>query len=659
MSLEHILVVDDEKRIVENITLCLKREGFQATGAYDGDEALRIFKKQRFDLVLLDVSMPGMNGYEVMEHIFAIDKEALIIIITGYASVESAIKALKIGAWDYLKKPFEYADLVKTVKNALSQKKLIADKKAVSARLEASEKQYEYMVNNSPDLIFTLDQKGCFTFANHQFEKVLGFAKNDLIGTGFETIIHEEDLSKASILTGLKENDQLSYDQLSNDQLLTDGQDILLRFKKAETKISQYDPYESFAFMELKATPMNMPASDTRDEFIGVYAVARDVTERVTLEDQLRQAQKMDAIGTLAGGIAHDFNNILMGIQGYASLVKSEFEQGSNEYKRLANIDAYVFSGAEMARQLLGFAQKTSKETSLINLNYLLKITAKLFGRTKKDISIEQNLDKQLWGTLVDEGLIKQVLMNLFVNACQAMPGGGKMLIKSENVVVDESGIERSGAYVKVTVADTGVGIDEEIITRIFDPFFTTKERGKGTGLGLATAYGIIKSHKGIFKVKSKPGKGSAFMFFLPASRTKVTPGKVSVEKEMIFNGKGMVLLVDDEKGVIEVCSEMLEHLGFQVKAVSNGVEAIEFLKIKNQKIDLVILDMVMPLMNGEETFEKIRALDPEMRILVSSGYSRETEIEKMMKKGCNGFISKPFDIVKLSEKLNTIFKTT
>jgi len=555
----------------------LKREGFQTTGAYDGDEALRIFEKQRFDLVLLDVSMPGMNGYDVMEHIFAIDEEALIIIITGYASVESAIKALKIGAWDYLKKPFEYADLVKTVKNALSQKKLLADKKAVSARLEASEKQYEYMVNNSPDLIFTLDQNGCFTFVNNQFEKVLGFAKKDLIGIGFENIVHKEDVSKASVLAGLKE-----FDQQPND-----GQDMLLRFKKAGTKTSQYDPYESFAFMELKATPMNMPASDTKDEFNGVYAVARDVTERVTLEDQLRQAQKMDAIGTLAGGIAHDFNNILMGIQGYASLVKSEFEQGSNEYKRLANIDAYVFSGAEMAKQLLGFAQKTSKKTSLINLNYLLKMTAKLFGRTKKDIRIDQHLDKQLWGTVVDEGLIKQVLMNLFVNAWQAMPGGGKILIKSENVVADESGLEKSGAYVKISVTDTGIGMNDEIITRIFEPFFTTKKRGQGTGLGLATAYGIIKSHKGIFKVKSKIGKGSSFMFFLPATRTKITPGKTTVENEKIFNGNGLVLLVDDEKGVIEVCSEMLEHLGFEVKAVSNGVEAIEVLKTKGQKMTL------------------------------------------------------------------------
>ncbi|WP_457552884.1 response regulator [Desulfobacula sp.] len=653
MSAEHILVVDDEPRIVENIILCLKREGFQTTGAYDGNEALRIFDQQKFDLVLLDVSMPGMNGYEVMEHIFAIDKEVLIIIITGYASVESAIKALKIGAWDYLKKPFEYADLTKTVKNALAQKKLIADKKAVSARLAASERRYEYMVNNSPDLIFTLDQQGCFTFVSHQFERVLGFSKKNLIGTLFEDILHEDDISKASALTHFK----------SSDKKVNDGLDLVFRFKKAVNKTSQYDPYESFAFMELKATAMQLPASDRREEFKGVYAVARDVTERVTLEDQLRQAQKMDAIGTLAGGIAHDFNNILMGIQGYASLVKSGFEQGSDEYKRLANIDAYVFSGAEMAKQLLGFAQKSNQETCLLNLNYLLKMTAKLFGRTKKDIRIDQDLDKELWGTIVDEGLIKQVLMNLFVNAWQAMPNGGRIIIKSENIVVNESkkdelGLEKSGAYVKVTVTDTGIGMDDEIITRIFDPFFTTKERGQGTGLGLATAYGIIKSHKGIFKVNSQPGKGSSFMFFLPASQTKVTRNNVPEQKEMIINGKGTILLVDDEERVIEVCSEMLEHLGYQVKAVSNGVEAIAFLKAGDQKIDLVMLDMIMPRMNGEETFKKIRELDPGMRILVSSGYSRESEIEKMMKKGCNGFILKPFDMATLSEKLNTVFNS-
>ena len=611
MRSEQILVVDDEQRIVENITLCLEREGFQTMSAHDGNQAVRVFEQQRFDLVLLDVNMPGMDGYEVMEHIFRIDEDVLIIIITGYASVESAIQALKIGAWDYLKKPFEFADLIKTVKNALAQKKLLADKKAICARLEASEKQYEYMVNNSPDLIFTLNTDGCFTFVNHQFERVLGFSKEDLLGTRFTDILHTDDRSSAPTLLKFEEH----------DRTINDGQEMHLRFKKAKIKRSPYDPYDSIAFMELKATPMRLPASNNRKAFNGVYAVARDVTDRVTLEDQLRQAQKMEAIGTLAGGIAHDFNNILMGIQGYASLVKSGFDPDSDEYKRLASIDEYVFNGAEMAKQLLGFAQKTCQETCLINLNFLLKMSVKMFARTKKDILIEHFLEKELWGTVVDEGQIKQVLLNLFVNAWHAMPDGGKIIVRSENVIVDEfkaaeSGLETAGHYVKVVVSDTGMGIEDKIVSRIFDPFFTTKTRGHGTGLGLATAYGIIKSHKGIFKVETKLGKGSSFIFFLPAEPARIDCQKELKEKNTIFNGKGIILLVDDEKGVIEVCSEMLESLGYQVESVSSGTEAMAVLAAGKFKIDLVILDMVMPLMNGQETFEKIRQFDPKMKAI-------------------------------------------
>ncbi len=646
MKPEKILVVDDERRIVENIARCLTREGFQVVGAYDGDEAVSAFEQEGFDLVLLDISMPGMNGYEVMEHILEMDRDAMIIIMTGFASVESAVKALKIGAWDYLKKPFEFADLVKTVKNAARQRNLIMEKKAFAARLEASERQYEYMVNNSPDLIFTLDPSGCFTFVNRQFETVLGVAMDQLIGRHFSEILHKDDRRRASGLVSA---------------VLPGGPfEINVRFKKVVRTRKALDPYDAFAFMELKASPIPMAGKEARGA--GVYAVARDVTERQKLEAQLRQAQKMEAIGTLAGGIAHDFNNILMGIQGYASLVRSGFDRDSDVFKRLASIDEYVNNGAEMARQLLGFAQKNYHESYPLNINYLLKMSAKMFGRTKKDILIEQDLEKQLWSTVVDEGQIKQVLMNLYVNAWQAMPRGGKIKVSSRNIRIgdrqkDALGLAKSGTYVMVCVADTGVGMDKATMARIFDPFFTTKSRGQGTGLGLATAYGIVKSHKGAFKVESTPGEGTAFMFFLPASKSRVKTCTLDQNcKEILISGKGKILLIDDEKGVIEVCSEMLETLGYQVFPAQSGKEAIRLFKEHGSEIDLVILDMVMPEMSGMQTLKAIRNLRADVKVLVCSGYSREDEIRQMVDKGCDDYLLKPFDVAMLSEKLQSVF---
>jgi len=658
MKPEQILVVDDEKRIVDSIVRCLTSQGFRVFCAYDGLQAVTLFNTHKFDLVLMDISMPDMDGYEAMARMFEIDAEALVIIMTGFASVESAVSAVKQGAWDYLKKPFEFADLLKTVNNGIAQRKLIAEKKLYAARLEASEKKYQYMIDNSPDLIFTLDENFCFSFANQQFEYLLGYLPLELKGTPFDAILHEDDRGK---LPRLFQADGPPTRGLSPGCSIA----LNLRFKKTGAGENGYDPYSDFAFIEMKASVLTLPDIKSIHDFRGIYAVARDVTERIQLETQFRQAQKMETIGTLAGGIAHDFNNILMSIQGYTSLVKIGFNRDSEEYKRLSNIDEYVHNGAEMARQLLDFSRKNSRQVATtLNINYLLKTSAKMFGRTRKDIIIHQELDKHLWPIVVDESQIKQVLMNLFVNAWHAMPKGGRIVVKSENVTMDNRqaqkvGLDQAGDYIRVGVTDTGTGMDKETLSRIFDPFFTTKARGQGTGLGLATAYGIIKAHKGTFHVESSPGKGSVFMFFLPAvkDRTHTTHVLPSVEnKARLIPGKGRVLLVDDEKEVIEVCKEMLEALGYEVLVAGAGAQAVSVVQNDTQGIDLMILDVVMPGMDGVQTYDVVRHLNPDIRVLVCSGLSPKKEIRQMIDNGCKDFLLKPFDIAKLSEKIESVF---
>ncbi|MCP4115464.1 MAG: response regulator [Desulfobacteraceae bacterium] len=651
MDAERILVVDDEARVLDSIQFFLAREGYDADKASCGTDALALAREKRYDLVLLDVSMPGMDGFEVMDHLFGMDPDLFVIMVTGYATVESAVRALKQGAYDYLKKPFEFADLIKTVKNALTQKRLIRENRAVTARLEASERRYRYMVNNSPDLIYTLDSKDCFSFVNSEFERVLGYSREELLGRPFETIVHPGDLKTCE------------YGAIAPSREPEEEGGILqIRFKKAATHPGNSEFYNCFVSVELKATAMYFPDEDAKNEvFIGTYGVARDMTERINLQEQLHQAQKMEAIGTLAGGIAHDFNNILMGIQGYTSLVRTSLEPSSPEFRKLSCVDDYVNSGSDMTRQLLGFAQKSDHEVCLININYILKMSAKMFGRTKKSIVIRQNLQKDLWSCEVDEGQIKQVLLNLYVNAWQAMPGGGHIYIKTENINVARSkygelGLPKPGRYVRTSVVDSGVGMDKSVMERIFDPFFTTKEMGGGTGLGLATAYGIIKSHNGAFRVLSKKGEGSSFIFYLPAKQSKYSRKRLDSDTPQIISGRGTILLVDDEQGVIEVCSEMIESLGYSVKAVTSGGEAVDFMKEKGGDVDLVILDMVMPEMNGFETYERIKSIVPDAKVLISSGYSKKDDLVEILDPQLENFLQKPYGMAKLSEKINTVF---
>lgn len=378
--------------------------------------------------------------------------------------------------------------------------------------------------------------------------------------------------------------------------------------------------------------------------------------EKKILEDQLLQAKKMEAIGTLAGGIAHDFNNLLMGIQGHISLLEIEIGQNNRSAESLQSIERLVESGAQLTRQLLGFARGGKYIVKPINLNDLVEKTAAIFGRTRKTIRIQAKYQDDVWTVEADQGQIEQVLINLFLNAWQAMEETGDLVLETCNTVLDQQktgGHEANpGAYVCISVTDSGKGIDKTIQHRIFEPFFTTREFGRGSGLGLASVFGIIKNHGGFIDFQSTPGQGSTFRVYLPASLKK--PKQRPEIRETMQHGLETILLVDDEAYILKVCTEMLNLLGYQVMAADNGKDALLIFEQNRDKIDLVILDMIMPKMSGQDVARKLRGIKSDIKILLASGYKLEQE---MAKTDCefNGSIQKPFKLNHLSSVIRKV----
>jgi len=390
----------------------------------------------------------------------------------------------------------------------------------------------------------------------------------------------------------------------------------------------------------------------------GNYLVTlEDITKQKKVEMQLRQAQKMESIGTLAGGIAHDFNNLLMGIQGYASLVLLDLEPSHPHYEMIRRIEEQVKSGSDLTRQLLGFARGGKYEVRPANMNEILKKTVSIFVRTKKEITIHQKYASDLRAVKVDLGQMEQVFMNLFLNAWHAMPGGGEVFLETENVFIDNDQSYQYkillGKYVKINVTDTGQGMDAKTKERIFDPFFTTKEMGRGVGLGLAMVYGIIKGHGGMINVYSEPGHGTTFTIYIPASEEKVEEEKMKTDT--IVKGTETILLVDDEKAVLDVTRELLITLGYQVYETGNVEEALEIYTEKKDDIDLVILDMIMPGISGGEAFNRLMEINPEVKVLLSSGYSINGQAQEILDRGCKGFIQKPFQLKELAQSVRAV----
>ncbi len=380
-------------------------------------------------------------------------------------------------------------------------------------------------------------------------------------------------------------------------------------------------------------------------------------------EEQLRQAQKMEAVGTLAGGIAHDFNNLLTAILGCANLLVSETEAGSALFEAAQTIEKAAERASGLTQQLLDFARKGKLVRAPINLHAELDDVIALLIRTMdKNIAIKKRFKAEPAWILGDPSQIEQVFINLAVNARDAMPQGGEIVFSTELVTIaDRNEHEQevaAGDYVAVSVSDTGCGVPKEIQDRVFEPFFTTKEQGKGTGMGLATAYGVVKNHGGFVRLWSEPGVGTRFTVYLPASPQEAphSPGAARPETS---RGSGRILVIDDEEVVREMVSRILERLGYSVTAFGDGETAIAHFREHAAETDLVILDMSMPGMDGRACYRALKEIDPTVCALLSSGYAQDQKIEETMEEGVKGFLQKPYHVTALAAEIARILNTT
>ena len=537
------------------------------------------------------------------------------------AELEVSLKAVTLGGEQFL----------------LGAGRDISEIKHAQEKAAESEERLKAFIENAPDAFFVHDMAGCILQVNEQACQSLGYDRAELIGMSVMDIETMATFDSASELWGqIESGEAMSFEGAHKRK---DGS----RFP-----------------VEVRLSSVRLEGSNL------IFGFARDISERKAMEEEkhklqnhLVQVHKREALGTLAGGIAHDFNNLLTGIMGRTSLMAYDLEPSHPCQGHLNDIMDYTRSATNLTKQLLGMARGGKYEVLPIDLNEVVADSASMFGRTRKEIRIHTKLHASQPVIEADRRQIEQVLLNLFVNAWQAMPEGGELFIETSAVSLDAAYCEpfdvQPGLYGKMSLTDTGIGMDAATQQRIFDPFFTTKEKTRGTGLGLASAYGIIKNHGGIISVYSEIGQGTTFNIYLPLSDQAAKP-KSSLKSELV-HGSATVLLVDDEKMIIDVGAAILKKLGYRVITAASGEEAIDTIRRKRNPIDLVILDMIMPGMDGGTAFDSIRAINPGLPVILSSGYALNGKANNIMQRGCNGFLQKPFHVSELSLKVHEVLK--
>ena len=672
-----ILVVDDEPSSIELIEAYLIPQGYEIVKAKSGEEALGKLSSNQIDLIVLDVRMPGMDGFEFIRRVRQDNTHRLlpIILVTVLRDSEDRVKGIEAGCDDFLSKPVDKMELIARVRSLIKikayndlrsnylkelesevtrrteklkhalEKQLqeISERKKAEESLCLSEVRRRTLVDAIPDLVWLKDLNGVYHSCNPTFERFFGAKEADIVGKT------DYDFKDKDLADFFREHDRKAVEANGlnvNEEWLTFAAD------------------GHSGLFETIRTPMR----DAEGHLLGVLGISRDITERkqaaeekAKIEAQLLQAQKMESIGQLAGGVAHDFNNMLSIIIGFTEVAIDTVGPAHPVISNLEEIRKAAYRSSDLTRQLLAFARGQTIAPEVLDLNEtiegMVKMLRCLIG---EDIDLIWLPGKSLWQIEIDPSQIDQILANLCVNARDAISGVGKITIETGNDIFNGDYCAShpgfaSGEYVMLTVSDNGSGMDKETLDRIFEPFFTTKELGNGTGLGLATVYGIVKQNNGFIKVCSEPGQGTTFTIYLPRYMTKSEKIQKTAPAVTAVQGNETILLVEDEPVILQMTTMMLERHGYTVLAANTPGEAIRMADAHTGVIHLVMTDVVMPEMNGKDLVKNLLLHDPNLKYLFMSGYTANVIAHHgVLDPGVN-FIQKPFSIKDLTVKVREV----
>ena len=638
--MKKVLVVDNHPMVLKYMQDLLLKQGYQVWTATDGLSALEIMAHTVPHLLFIDLVMPNIDGKKLCRIIRSKPEmaQSFIVILSGVAA-ETELDVAAIGANACVAKgPFnKMSDHIKSLLAELADKDSSYVKREIiglddvyerniTRELLSSKKHSELILENMAQGIIELNAEFKIVYANPVALELIGQPEAELLGLDIRQFFKGKD-----------------HDRIKA---------ALQPFGNLPHIIGEHHPV---ALNDRQFKLHSLPVKD--DHLVSILVIMTDVSRRIRMAKKLRQSQKMEAVGTLAGGMAHEFNNLLMGIQGNVSLMLMNQPENHPFHSKLKYIETLIQRGSNLTAQLLGYASKGQHSAKVTNLNRLLQETVNVFARTRKEITIKQSIEENLYSVKIDQIQIQQVLLNILINAWQAMPEGGHLWVETKNVEKKDLNFnddrQKIGNYALLSVTDTGIGMDEQTMSRIFDPFFTTKEIGQGTGLGLATAYGIVKRHKGHIEVQSEKGGGTTFSIYLPES-AKIQEKRTNVHIDLA-QGNETILLVDDEEMIIDIGTKMLNVMGYQVLSAKSGLDACRLFEENHDRIDLVILDMTMPGMGGHETYSRLQTINPSVKVLFASGYSLDEDASLLLGQGCNGFIQKPFNMNALSQKVREV----